>query len=168
MKGLGSGSSKTEWIRNAFPPPAGPATHTSMLELKARFTLALIFTTWPTLGRGNQEVSLPEGTRKRTGASDTQHLRDGGGGNWQEHRRLPEHIHICHVPKPADMSTHSTSEVPGGDIRASRSVLCVLIPPLAHNVQGLRDLILPTVPSLRQLPYLHSVQSSPSNIPPRV
>lgn len=81
MKGLGSGSSKMEWNRNAIPPPAGPATHTSMLELKARFTLALIFTTWPTLGRGNQEVRLPEGTRKMAGASDAQHLRDGGRGN---------------------------------------------------------------------------------------
>lgn len=46
-------------------PQAGPATHTSMLELKARFTLALIFTTWPTLRRGKQEVSLAEGPRER-------------------------------------------------------------------------------------------------------
>lgn len=31
-------------------PQAAPAPHTSMLVLKARFTLALIFTTCPTLG----------------------------------------------------------------------------------------------------------------------
>lgn len=44
---------------------------TSMLELKARFTLALIFTTCPTLRREKQEMSHPEGQKERTGASDT-------------------------------------------------------------------------------------------------
>lgn len=42
-----------------------------MLELKARFTFALIFTTCPTLGRGRQEVSLPEGAG------------EGRGQDWQ-------------------------------------------------------------------------------------
>lgn len=35
---------------------------TSMLELKARFTLALIFTTCPTLKREKQEIEPSRGT----------------------------------------------------------------------------------------------------------
>jgi hypothetical protein len=45
-----------------------------MLELKARFTLALTFTTWPTLGRGKQEVSLLEGAGEGTGISNPEPL----------------------------------------------------------------------------------------------
>lgn len=44
-----------------YPPQAATTPHTSMLELKARFTLALIFTTCPMLGREKQEVGLPGG-----------------------------------------------------------------------------------------------------------
>lgn len=95
------------------PKQGQPHTHTSMLVLKARFTLALMFTTWPTLRKGKQEVSLPEGPRERTGASDTQHLRDGGMTN-KSALRVPEHSHTCNLTKPADnMSTRSMASVSG-------------------------------------------------------
>lgn len=55
----------TENEEEAENPPTHPLT--SMLELKARFTLALIFTTCPTLRRDKQEVSLPEGTKGENG-----------------------------------------------------------------------------------------------------
>lgn len=64
------------------PSPGDAAPHTSMLELKARFTLALIFTTCPALERGKQEVSLPGGTRGGTGPAP---CREGAWGRgWQE------------------------------------------------------------------------------------
>lgn len=50
----GLGTENGEEIENPpnthSPPGSARPTHTSMLELKARFTLALIFTTCPTLG----------------------------------------------------------------------------------------------------------------------
>lgn len=81
-----------------------------MLELKARFTLALIFTTWPTLRRGKQEVNLPGGPQERTGASDTQRLRDGGMTDGST-SGVPEHSHISNVSRPADTNMHSMASV---------------------------------------------------------
>lgn len=71
-------------------PQAGPATHTSMLELKARFTLALIFTTWPTLRRGKQEVSLPEGPREDRCLRHPHLRRDQGRDRSLRHPHLSE------------------------------------------------------------------------------
>lgn len=120
-------------------PQAGPATHTSMLELKARFTLALIFTTWPTLRRGKQEVSLPEGPREdrhlrcphlrrdqgRTGTSDAHtSARDQGRDRSLRHPHLsegrrsgkstskfPEHSHTIAM-SPSQQTCSIESELP--------------------------------------------------------